>query len=230
MAENTGAIETLWRGYRFRSRLEARWAVFFEAMRVPWEYEPQGYSRPFGPYLPDFLIASRLFVEIKPAGYRPAADESRRWVATAQQSDTPLVIARGVPLPDGSLPLVEPLDPMPPLPEFVRFGECRKCGALCYGSLHPSCVFHSMFCDPACTGDRWTTEGGRIAQAVVAARGARFEHGEAPVIPDEDEIARESPPRRARWPMLPGAEEKIAAVVGKTPEEIRAYLDTRDGR
>jgi hypothetical protein len=25
-------LETLYNGYRFRSRLEARWAVFFEAM------------------------------------------------------------------------------------------------------------------------------------------------------------------------------------------------------
>lgn len=29
MAENIKAIETEYKGYRFRSRLEARWAVFF---------------------------------------------------------------------------------------------------------------------------------------------------------------------------------------------------------
>src|SRR5262245_3495425 len=33
-------IETIYRGYRFRSRLEARWAVFFQTLGVPWEYEP----------------------------------------------------------------------------------------------------------------------------------------------------------------------------------------------
>jgi hypothetical protein len=37
-------IETLYRGYRFRSRLEARWAVFFDRARIPWRYEPEGYD------------------------------------------------------------------------------------------------------------------------------------------------------------------------------------------
>ncbi len=36
-------IETEYKGYRFRSRLEARWAVFFDACGVDWEYEPEGY-------------------------------------------------------------------------------------------------------------------------------------------------------------------------------------------
>ncbi len=37
-------IETLYRGYRFRSRLEARWAVFFDTVRIPWQYEDEGYD------------------------------------------------------------------------------------------------------------------------------------------------------------------------------------------
>jgi len=32
-------IETLYRGYRFRSRLEARWAVLFDVARILWRYE-----------------------------------------------------------------------------------------------------------------------------------------------------------------------------------------------
>ena len=51
------AIETEYRGYRFRSRLEARWAVFFDACGVKWEYEPEGYDLDNGLYyLPDFLL------------------------------------------------------------------------------------------------------------------------------------------------------------------------------
>jgi hypothetical protein len=49
-------IETRYAGCRFRSRLEARWAVFMDALGVPWEYEPQGYALDGTPYLPDFLI------------------------------------------------------------------------------------------------------------------------------------------------------------------------------
>lgn len=53
-------IETHYAGCRFRSRLEARWAVFFDTLGVPWEYEPQGFE--VGPdmirrwYLPDFYL------------------------------------------------------------------------------------------------------------------------------------------------------------------------------
>lgn len=36
-------LETRYAGYRFRSRLEARWAVFFTRLGLDWEYEPQGY-------------------------------------------------------------------------------------------------------------------------------------------------------------------------------------------
>lgn len=38
------AIETGYKGFRFRSRLEARWAIFFDVLDVPWEYEPEGFD------------------------------------------------------------------------------------------------------------------------------------------------------------------------------------------
>lgn len=50
------AIETRYAGCRFRSRLEARWAVFFDHLGLKWEYEPQGYVVNGKPYLPDFLL------------------------------------------------------------------------------------------------------------------------------------------------------------------------------
>lgn len=50
-------IETQYKGYRFRSRLEARWAVFFEYLFIEWEYEKEGYVLDDGTmYLPDFWI------------------------------------------------------------------------------------------------------------------------------------------------------------------------------
>ena len=50
------AIETFHAGHRFRSRLEARWAVVFDSLNIRWEYEPQGYlvGENRRPYLPDF--------------------------------------------------------------------------------------------------------------------------------------------------------------------------------
>jgi hypothetical protein len=51
------AIQTRYKGYHFRSRLEARWAVFFDALGVPWEYEKEGYDLgDAGYYLPDFWL------------------------------------------------------------------------------------------------------------------------------------------------------------------------------
>lgn len=50
-------IETVYNGYRFRSRLEARWAVFFDALGIKYEYEPEGFDLGNGLYyLPDFLL------------------------------------------------------------------------------------------------------------------------------------------------------------------------------
>ena len=37
------AIQTSYKGYKFRSRLEARWAVLFDAMGIAWEYEIEGF-------------------------------------------------------------------------------------------------------------------------------------------------------------------------------------------
>lgn len=61
------AIPTEYLGLTFRSRLEARWAVFFGTRGIPWEYEPARFKLAADDtYLPDFLLAGRVIVEIKP--------------------------------------------------------------------------------------------------------------------------------------------------------------------
>ena len=62
------AIETKYKGYRFRSRLEARWAVFFDALNIKWEYELEGFNLgDLGYYLPDFWLSDfRVYAEVKP--------------------------------------------------------------------------------------------------------------------------------------------------------------------
>lgn len=59
------AIPTKYRGYQMRSRLEARWAAFFDQIGWQWEYEPYDLNG----WIPDFLIygQSPLLVEVKPA-------------------------------------------------------------------------------------------------------------------------------------------------------------------
>lgn len=60
------AIDTVYAGHRFRSRLEARWAVAFDTLAIRWEYEPQGVLVDGVAYLPDFhLPGPDLLVEVK---------------------------------------------------------------------------------------------------------------------------------------------------------------------
>lgn len=60
-------IHTTYKGVRFRSRLEARWAAFFDAIAWDWTYEPLDLAG----YIPDFGIRFEegrpLVVEVKPA-------------------------------------------------------------------------------------------------------------------------------------------------------------------
>ncbi len=66
MGEVIKSIDTEYNGYKFRSRIEARWAVFFDAVGLKYEYEKEGYDLDGVWYLPDFWIPELdLFIEIK---------------------------------------------------------------------------------------------------------------------------------------------------------------------
>ncbi len=54
-------IPTFYKGVRFRSMAEARWACFFDSLKLPWFFECD--ERPG--YLPDFLIGGELLAEVK---------------------------------------------------------------------------------------------------------------------------------------------------------------------
>lgn len=57
------AIATTYRQYEFRSRLEAKWAAFFDLCKWPWSYEPVDYNG----WIPDFAIGEHpVLVEVKP--------------------------------------------------------------------------------------------------------------------------------------------------------------------
>lgn len=61
------AIDTFYKGYRFRSRLEARWAVYFDQVGVVLEYEPAGFNLGGKCYLPDFYLPEfNTYIEVKP--------------------------------------------------------------------------------------------------------------------------------------------------------------------
>ena len=76
------AIQTRYNGYLFRSRLEARWAVFFKSLGMKWEYEPEGFDLGDGVYyLPDFRVTSPQglisWYEVKRKGHPPCEKMKR---------------------------------------------------------------------------------------------------------------------------------------------------------
>jgi hypothetical protein len=60
--------KTIWNGYCFRSRLEARWALFFEYLSIDYLYECRTFLLNNGhKYTPDFYLPSKkIWLEIKP--------------------------------------------------------------------------------------------------------------------------------------------------------------------
>lgn len=77
-----------YKGVRFRSRLEVRWAIFFDQLHIPYQYEPRSFQ--FGDvwYLPDFYLSRQgWWVEIK--GQTPTDQELAKaglLAATTQES------------------------------------------------------------------------------------------------------------------------------------------------
>lgn len=58
--EHIQAKETIYNGYRFRSKLEAKWAVFFDKLNVTYQYEPEAFRCSDGSqYTPDFYLTKR---------------------------------------------------------------------------------------------------------------------------------------------------------------------------
>ena len=158
-------IETHYKGYRFRSRLEARWAVFFDAINFKWEYEVEGYSLDGLYYLPDFwLPEGSVFVEVKPNTPSSIELEKARRLAIVH----PVIIAIG--LPDSiSYPMFFP-HPDPSIKEILQWF------ILFDWHKNEKGNFKFLFKNNSTREDGWLPD--YYHQACNAARSARFEHGE----------------------------------------------------
>ncbi len=82
-------IPTRFGGVQFRSRLEARWAVFFTHLGLPWFYEYEGFQLSSGWYVPDFWLPKlKAWIEIKPAD--PSAVEATKCQELAMETNRPV--------------------------------------------------------------------------------------------------------------------------------------------
>ena len=179
------AIPTKFKGYTFRSRLEARWAVFFDALGLRWEYEPEGFDLPgVGWYLPDFHLPD-LYCWIEIKGEYPSSDEEAKVLALANVvSETAFIFFGEIPYPtdvfgnssgsrdenairyclDGSVDY------------GYRWCICEKCGEI-------GIEYSAQSDNIGCCGYRHSDSDGEngnhpsLMAAFKAARSARFEHG-----------------------------------------------------
>jgi len=90
------AIPTDYKGCHFRSRLEARWAMLFDGLGMPWEYEVERFDvGSLGSYLPDFWLPEwKCYAEVKPKPF--TEDEWDR----AIRIETPCILLDGRPRVD----------------------------------------------------------------------------------------------------------------------------------
>jgi len=101
------ALPTKYNGVWFRSRLEARWAVYFNYFGIEWEYEFQGFKLPSGCYLPDFWLPQvNLWAEVKPSKLTKSEELKVEELVLGTEKSCLLLI--GSPKATAT-PLVEPL-------------------------------------------------------------------------------------------------------------------------
>lgn len=190
-------IETRYKGYRFRSRLEAKWAVFFDACGIDWDYEPEGYNLGDGIYyLTDFVLhnvkakgfSGDLYVEVK--GHMTEEDELKIEKFYEVFSDNnelsvskkPLLVVGNIPYGKDIIDLFN---------STMDIKRQQQIGFLLYFSYVPIMglyletlfgkdnnnkprLFYFSNCDYLNINEKATIE------AYQKAREARFEHGESP--------------------------------------------------
>lgn len=162
------AIPTIYGGIQFRSRLEVKWAMFFDQLGEAWDYEAEGYTNGGQRYLPDFWMPSvwhrgkrkGLFFEVKPSS--PIASEVDKAVMLACGSGKPVIVVAAS--PRGASP--------ERLSDFVKsdgldwedsglsFARCKSCGVLdvdYYGSRWKPC--------PSCNGGSLNQYDAELEQA-----------------------------------------------------------------
>jgi len=203
-------IETRYKGYRFRSRLEARWAVFFDALGLTWDYEPEGFETDAGWYLPDFRLTIDnpsdnpwVWVEVKPQ----KLNETEREKAFAVSSYTNAIVfeLNQIPEPENIGPHgtyvgvryyvgshMKDARSMWCTNDLIEFYEDQTQISPGTGNLIDALKFdtgywrkkygneHTYHFLNGMVKDTELTGGKNCTAAAKAARSARFEHGETP--------------------------------------------------
>lgn len=182
MGEAARRIQTRYRHVHFRSRLEARWAVAFDAMDIQWEYEPEGFALKAGRYLPDFWLPElKRWVEIKGTWEIGDYDWDRLMEFGLSQSNegNKFVLVCGS-IPDPS-PVIHARSyvvmPYPINVPGAYFNVADRTAYHCLNDeiqpLGPSDAEYGFFIHSL-----WAPSN-NVSEGLKAARSARFEYGES---------------------------------------------------
>ncbi len=182
------AIETRYKGYRFRSRLEARWAVYFDAIGLKWEYEPEGFEFKNGTrYLPDFRLPEiGKWAEVKPEPL--TGEEMHKIFLLSRHTDKFVLALVGVPTIqsyEGFLACQLPKSGQGLEPWILDSGIDEKYGTglevIWYLAKSQFGLTPKRSASGSVWLDFWTPSECQFPEfrrAVEAARSARFEFGE----------------------------------------------------
>ena len=164
------AIQTEYKGYLFRSRLEARWAVFLDRMGIPFTYEPEGFDLDGTWYLPDFHcnVVEGCWIEVKPKA--PSLKAKALAAKLSRAARCPVLILIGQPWLKQLH--IEGYDSGI---ELRRSYAWRFFWALIVLSQLRNVLLFAWAHRRRPWLDLW-----RVEEALEAARQARFEHGETP--------------------------------------------------
>ena len=160
-------IQTRYRGFLFRSRLEARWAVALDHLGIDYLYEPEGFELPGGlRYLPDFwLPVIRYWGEVKPVPLNP--EDRLKATLLAMHSRRPVLELVGP-------PDFKPYTCLYPAPEMGVLVETASLDI----DAHLRRYYRDerrLYASPD-SSDLWEEVCSRqYLEAVFAARSARFE-------------------------------------------------------
>ncbi len=160
-------IETIYNGYRFRSRLEARWAVFFDAAGIKYQYEQEGFcvsdfDRQSLYYLPDFYFPDQgIYGEVK-----------GRLFTEQEKENIPFVYwDKGIVKSFACFVLNGPRKLRFLLSDFQEF--ITSAPDFPYDAAEP--FFFFPYGDDV---DEWLPHKALVDSCINKARQARFEHGE----------------------------------------------------
>lgn len=179
------ALETVYNGVKYRSRIEARWAVFFDKAGIEAHYEPEGFDLGDGvKYLPDFYLPTwDTYFEVK--GPEPTEAEREKAERLSAMSGKTVMLVHGG-IGDGKYNGALFRDGAAvagPNDEAVRYSflDCRRCERAVLYDYHSGDGREGWGwsegkpkCDRRDCGDRTPGLYHRVRDAFAAAEAERF--------------------------------------------------------